>query len=170
MVILQLASIFSFVLGRFLLKSLKGLKVKWSSPYKELTRTLSIWELSFILGLTSLSTYFKSYRDGVVTEDMRTTLYCSPSEISHHMHICMISRPATLFWQQVNELLRWNTFCISIWEGSNYQFEIFGLTRPRIEPWTSRTWIECSTTRLLVLVEHRLNPAVNNSLLCICCM
>ena len=48
----------------------------------------------------------------------------------------LITRPVTLFWQRVNQFLRWTTlYMSSVGQGSfNYQFEIFGLTRPVIEP------------------------------------
>ena len=37
----------------------------------------------------------------------------------------------------------------SFWRGSfNYQFEVFGFTRPGIEPGTFQTLSECSTMRL----------------------
>ena len=51
-------------------------------------------------------------------------------------------------------VLNYGTLYMSrIRQGSfNYQFQIFGLTRPGIEPGTSQTQRKCSITRLLVLV------------------
>ena len=58
----------------------------------------------------------------------------------------MISRTVTLFWQRVNQFLRWTTLSMSsIWQGSfNYQLEIFGLTLPGIEPGTSQIQSKCA--------------------------
>ena len=62
----------------------------------------------------------------------------------------MISRPFTLFWQQINQFFRWTTpFMSSIWQGSfNYQFGSFGLTRSAIEPGTPRHRANVLTTRI----------------------
>ena len=52
----------------------------------------------------------------------------------------MLSRSVTLFWQRVNQFLRWTTLYMSnVWQGGfNHQFEIVGFTRPGIEPGSPR--------------------------------
>ena len=70
--------------------------------------------------------------------------------ISQHSHNLVISRPITLFWQRLNQFLRWTTlYMTSIWQGSfNYQFEIFGLNRSGIESAPPRHGVNALTTGL----------------------
>ena len=57
-----------------------------------------------------------------------------------------VSRSVSLFWQRVNQF---TLYMSSGWQGrSNYQFEIFGLTRPGIEPRPPRHRANALTTRL----------------------
>ena len=89
----------------------------------------------FVLDLTSLSTQFRM----VPACNRRYNnhfIVMSHWNITPSRHSCMISCPVTMFWQRVNQFLRWTTiYMASIWQWSfNYQFEIVGLTRPRIEP------------------------------------
>ena len=59
-------------------------------------------------------------------------------------HICMISRPVTLFWKQINKFLCWTVLYMSRTNKQwsfHYQFEIFGLTRPGINQTLKGTYL-----------------------------
>ena len=78
------------------------------------------------------------------------------TEISYRRHNLIISCRVTLFWQRVHQLSSNYPLCMSsIWQGNfNLEFQIFGLTRPGIEPRTSLTRTKFSTTSNIIRIRQ----------------
>ena len=108
----------------------------------------------FDLGLTSLSTIFQSYRDGVwMWQGAQCSLLeCCLTEILCPRHFDMIFHPVTLYWHWADQF-RFLALLSSCWAPSERAastiFKVFGMTRPGIEPATSRSQSGRSTTEPL---------------------
>ena len=95
-----------------------------------------------------------------ISGHIRTVPACNREYVNHfielsHLYITpqahsVICWQVKLLWQRVTRVLCWTTlYLLSIRQRSfNYKFEIYGLTRPRINPGTILTWSYCSITKL----------------------